>query len=78
MLFFDPEPYLWTKVGEINSERAKPLRQWRRIDEENFLYDGILIEVGRSKTDTEQHITVKELKELCCQLAEFRDLTEPN
>ena len=49
-----------------------------KVDEENFLYDGILIEVGRSKTDTKQHITVKELKELCDQLAEFRDLTEPN
>ncbi|MCL4363730.1 hypothetical protein M1328_00655 [Patescibacteria group bacterium] len=49
-----------------------------KIDEENFLYDGILIEVGRSKTDTEQHVTVKELADLCQRLAEFRSLTPPN
>ncbi len=76
-LFFDPSHIYGPKLRD-SIVKATVEAMEMRIDEENFLYDGILIEVGRSKTDTEQHITVKELKELCCQLAEFRDLTEPN
>lgn len=47
------------------------------IDEENYLYDGALIEVGRSKTDTEQHITIEELDYLCQQITKFRELVAP-
>ncbi|MBI5123076.1 hypothetical protein HZA75_04425 [Candidatus Roizmanbacteria bacterium] len=75
-LFFDPSHIHGPKLRD-SIVRATVEAMEMKIDEENFLYDGILIEVGRSKTDTEQHITVKELKELCCQLAEFRDLSEP-
>lgn len=42
-----------------------------------YLYDGILIETGTSQTDTEQHITVNELKILVEDIATFRDLTNP-
>ncbi len=35
-----------------------------RMSTGNYLYDGLLIEVGDSKTDTEQHITLLEFKEL--------------
>lgn len=76
-LFFDPSHIHGPKLRDsIVSATIEAMKM--KIDEDNFLYDGILIEVGRSKTDTEQHITVKELKELCCQLAKYRDLTEPN
>lgn len=40
----------------------------------NFLYDGILIEVGTSTTDAGQHISVKELRELVNKLSEFRSI----
>lgn len=75
-LFFDPSHIHGPKLRD-SIVRATVEAMQMKIDDENFLYDGILIEVGRSKTDTEQHITVKELKELCCQLAKFRDLSEP-
>ena len=42
------------------------------------LYDGILIEVGTSKTDTGQHITVAELEDLVRELARFRRLRPPD
>ncbi|MFA6513471.1 MAG: hypothetical protein WCT34_04770 [Patescibacteria group bacterium] len=76
-LFFDPSHIHGPKLRDsIVSATIEAMKM--KIDDDNFLYDGILVEVGRSKTDTEQHITVKELKDLCCKLAKFRDLTEPN
>jgi len=42
------------------------------------VYDGVLIEVGTSVTDTQQHITLPELQDLCIRLSEFRDLVSPN
>ncbi|MBL7159020.1 hypothetical protein ISS85_00885 [Candidatus Microgenomates bacterium] len=42
------------------------------------LYNGVLIEVGESKTDTGQHITVAELGELVRELAKFRRLRPPD
>jgi 3-deoxy-D-arabino-heptulosonate 7-phosphate (DAHP) synthase len=41
------------------------------------VYDGVLIEVGTSVTDTKQHITLKELKVLTEQLSQFRELVAP-
>jgi len=75
-LFFDPShsfgPKLRHKIVEGTIEAIK-----MKLDDQNFLYDGILIEVGRSHTDTEQHITVSELEEMCHRLAEFRNLVSP-
>jgi hypothetical protein len=76
-LFYDPShihgPKLRDSIVRSTVEAMKI-----KNDEDQYLYDGILIEVGRSKTDTEQHITVKELEELCNQLAEFRTLLPPD
>lgn len=75
-LFFDPShihgPKLRDSIVNATVETMKI-----KIDEERYLYDGILIEAGRSKTDTEQHITVKELESMCHQLTEFRNLIPP-
>ncbi len=71
-MFFDPShifgPKLRDKIVEetINAMKIK-------IDDTRFLYDGILIEVGTSTTDTEQHITIKELSELIDRISQFRD-----
>jgi hypothetical protein len=43
----------------------------------SYLYDGLLIEAGTSQTDTHQHITLAELRELCTELAKFRTLMSP-
>lgn len=75
-VYFDPShtfgPKLKSKISEgvIEAMRMK-------TDENTYLYDGILIEVGRSKTDTKQHLNIKEFEELCHRLAEFRDLAGP-
>lgn len=46
-------------------------------DGNSFLYDGILIESGTSKTDTNQHISLSELEDLTRELSTFRRLRAP-
>jgi hypothetical protein len=73
-IFFDPShtygPKLKDKIieGTLEAMRLK-------VDDE-FLYHGILIEVGDSKTDTHQHLTVTEFKDLVDQLSKFRKLND--
>lgn len=49
-----------------------------RMDDGSFLYDGVLIETGTSQTDTEQHISLSELRGLVAEAASFRDLATPD
>ena len=44
---------------------------------QDFLYDGLLLEAGDSPTDTDEHVTIKELKQLAIDLSKFRKLREP-
>ncbi len=46
-----------------------------RMPDDSYLYDGVLIEVGTSKTDTEQHISLMELQDLCDSISKFRPLS---
>lgn len=70
-LLFDPSHVYGPKMrGSIVEESVKAMRM--KLNEEEYLYDGMLIEVGRSKTDTEQHITIAELRELAERVGEFR------
>ena len=72
-LFFDPSHALGPKLrDQIVNLTIEAMRM--KIDEETYLYDGILIEVGTAKCDTNQHITVLELKNMVEQLSEFREL----
>ncbi len=72
-LYFDPShtfgPALRDSIvaGTIEAMKLK-------VDDVNYLYDGILVEVGTSQTDTEQHITLDELRELVTKLSEFRNI----
>jgi hypothetical protein len=73
LLFFDPSHSHGPKMREkILPATIKAMKM--KIDDKNYLYDGILIEAGNSETDTEQHITIKELKILCKELSKFREL----
>lgn len=72
-MFFDPShsfgPKMRDKIvkGTIDALKIK-------ISEEEYLYDGVLIEVGNSQSDTGQHISIKELKNLCKEISKFRNL----
>jgi 3-deoxy-D-arabino-heptulosonate 7-phosphate (DAHP) synthase len=73
LLFFDPSHSYGPQMrGDIVKETIKAMKM--KINENEYLYDGILIETGRSKTDTEQHISVEELKILCEEIGKFRVL----
>ncbi len=72
-LFFDPSHSYGPKLrGDIVKATIEAMKMM--ASDKEFLYDGILIEVGTSKTDTEQHISLEELKFLVNQLARFRVL----
>lgn len=72
-LFFDPShafgPKLRDKIVNLTVEAMK-----MKISETEYLYDGILIEVGTAQCDTHQHISVQELRQLVDRLGEFREL----
>ena len=76
-MYFDPShsfgPKLRDKIvlGTLHAMKMM-------FSENEYLYDGILIEAGTSKTDSGQHITHSELQELVNELAGFRDITAPS
>ena len=72
-LFFDPSH----SHGPVMKEKILPATikaMKMKLDEDNFLYDGILIEAGVSETDTEQHISLSELEILVKEIAKFREI----
>ena len=75
-LFFDPSHSYGPKMRDhIVSAVIDAMKM--TIGNDEFLYDGVLIETGTSSTDTEQHITVLELQTLARELSRFRDLVAP-
>lgn len=71
-IYFDPShSYGPAKRDQIVEGTIEALKM--TINEEEYLYDGILIEVGDSKTDTDQHITINELKDLIKEIFKFRN-----
>jgi 3-deoxy-D-arabino-heptulosonate 7-phosphate (DAHP) synthase len=73
LLFFDPSHSYGPKMRDkILPATIKAMKM--KIDDKNYLYDGILIETGISKTDTDQHISIEELENLCKEISKFREL----
>lgn len=72
-MFFDPSHSFGRFLRDQIVDQTI-LAMQMKTKEGEYLYDGILIEVGKSETDTDQHITVEELKRLCNEIAKFRDL----
>lgn len=72
-MFFDPShsygPLLRDEIVEATIKGMQ-----MTVPDGSYLYDGILIEVGDSTTDTGQHITIDELRTICTEVAKFRDL----
>jgi 3-deoxy-D-arabino-heptulosonate 7-phosphate (DAHP) synthase len=72
-LLFDPSHIFGSKLkSKIVKETIKAMKM--KLTDDEFLYDGILIEVGTSQTDPEQHISIDELKILVKKLSKFRTL----
>lgn len=72
-MFFDPSHSLGRFLRDKIVEQTI-LAMHMKTEKDEYLYDGILIEVGTSKTDTDQHITIEELQILCNEISKFRDL----
>ena len=72
-MLFDPShsygPKLRAKIVEGTIEAMKI-----KLDNGDWLYDGALIEVGTSTTDTEQHITINELSKIIDEISNFREI----
>ena len=73
LMFFDPSHSYGPKLRDDIVE-GTIFAMKMKDDSGKFLYDGILIEVGDSSTDTDQHITIEELKLLINTISEFREL----
>ncbi len=76
-LFFDPSHSYGPKMRDHIVEAVIHAMDMR-MENGSYLYDGVLIETGTSATDTEQHITVDELRFLTKELAKKRDLVSPD
>lgn len=75
-MLFDPSHSLGPKMRmHIVSSTIDALGM--RLSDGSYLYDGALIEVGTSQTDTDQHIGMQELQDLAQEVAKFRTLTQP-
>ena len=72
-MLFDPShsygPKLRAKIVEGTIEAMKI-----KLDNGDWLYDGILLEVGTSTTDTEQHIAINELSNIIDEISKFREI----
>lgn len=75
-LYFDPSHIYGPKLRhQIVDATVAAMRM--KMPDGTYLYDGILIEVGTSKTDTQQHISLKELEDLVRYISVFRQLHNP-
>ncbi len=73
-LFFDPSHSLGPKMREQIPAAIVDALKLRNGEE--YLYDGLLVETGTSTTDTEQHITLTELRKVIDEIAKFRIIME--
>jgi hypothetical protein len=74
-LFFDPSHAFGPKMRDhIVDSTVEAMKT--KINDFEYLYDGILVEVGTAKCDTHQHISVEELKILVGKISEFRTFAD--
>lgn len=72
-LYFDPSHAHGPKMRQHITYAVIDAMELK-MEDGSYLYDGILVETGTSATDTEQHITVDELKTLVTEIAKFRTI----
>lgn len=74
-MYFDSTHSIGPKMRHKIVEDTLFAMKLKAVD--NFLYDGLLMEAGDSPTDTDEHVTIKELKYLIANLSNFRKIREP-
>lgn len=74
-MYFDPTHSIGPKMRHKIIEET--INAMRLTVGEDYLYDGLLMEAGTSPTDTDEHVTIKELRELVTTLSTFRKLRQP-
>ncbi|MBP7967042.1 hypothetical protein KAZ66_02100 [Candidatus Woesebacteria bacterium] len=72
-LYFDPSHSYGPKMRDSIPQAIIDAMKMK-LGEDEFVYDGVLVETGTSSTDTEQHITVAELRDIIKEIATFRTL----
>lgn len=73
-VFFDPSHTFGKDLRDEIVQRTLEVLEMRAPGEEEYLYSGILIEVGNSQTDTGQHISIIELRELIAGIRRQRGI----
>ncbi len=75
-MYFDPSHSFGAKLRDkIVDGTLEAMKMM--LSEDEYLYDGILIEAGTSKTDSGQHISIMELQGLANSLSKFRNIALP-
>ena len=72
-MFFDPSHSYGPKMREHIPQAVIDCLKMKISDDE-YLYDGILIEAGTAECDAEQHITIDELQWIVAEVSLFREL----
>ncbi|MEI7653266.1 MAG: hypothetical protein WCJ70_03230 [bacterium] len=75
-MLFDPSHSLGPKMRVHIAAATIDAMQMKMLDG-SYLYDGALIEAGTSSTDTDQHVTLDELRDIVEAVAKFRNLQTP-
>ena len=63
-VYFDPSHTFGKELRDEIAARTLEVLEMKAPGENEYLYSGILIEVGNSQTDTGQHISIIELRKL--------------
>jgi len=75
-MYFDPSHSFGAKLRDKIVDGTLEAMKMKLSDNE-YLYDGLLIEAGTSRTDSGQHITLNELQGLVNSLSKFRSIVSP-
>lgn len=75
-LYFDPSHSYGPKMRDAIPQAVVDAMKMTLTDRE-YVYDGVLIETGTSSTDTDQHISIDELRWIVKEIAGFRTLIPP-
>ncbi len=70
-ILFDPSHSFGPNMREEIVQRTIETMQFK-LEDNTYLYDGLLIEVGHSTTDSLQHISIDEFRQLVDQIMAFR------
>ena len=76
-LYFDPSHSYGPKMRDDIPQAIIEAMKMKTSDNE-YVYDGVLVETGTSSTDTDQHITIAELRDVIGGIASERELVSPD